>query len=509
MSVEAGAACAGGRADAAQRLAESVIGAGRSNPQPAPRYHLVVLGAGSAGLVAAAAAAQLGAKVALVERRAMGGDCLNFACVPSKALLHYARGCRQAREGWSVAERGERRCPADFAGAAAAIRNAQAELAEHDSIRRFERLGVDLFWGHGRFVAPDAVEVGGRRLRFWRALVATGTQPAVPAIAGLAEAGFLTTETVFALTRLPGRLAVIGAGASGCELAQAFGRLGSEVALVETAPRILPQADPDVAPVVARALEADRVRLYTGASIRRVRTESAEKRIEIECEMQGRTLACDEILVAAGRAPVLRGLGLEAAGVQWNDNAGIRVNARMRTSNRRVYAAGDVCSRQRFTHTADAAARVAVRNALFFGRRRLDTSAVPWCVFTEPEVAHVGLDAAQASARGFACRVIVQPWSEVDRAVIEGDTEGFLKIVAAGRRGRILGASAVGTGAGEIIGQIGVAMAAGLGLLGLADVIYAYPTRAQALGKAADAFNRARLTRRIEGLLRAWFKLWR
>ena len=463
-----------------------------ANPLPSGRYDLVVIGAGTAGLVAAAGAAGLGARVALVERGLMGGDCLNFGCVPSKALLRAARAWHAARSGASfgaptAAESG------DFGRAMERLRGLRAEISHHDGAERFRRLGVDVFFGHARFIARDRMQVDGTVLEFRRALIATGARPALPPISGLAAAPYRTNETIFGLQALPARLGVIGAGPIGCELAQAFARFGSRVTLLDRDARVLPRDDADAAAVVARSLERDGVRFLGTATVSNVVSEQRGIVISAAAgDAPAEEIAVDELLVAVGRSPNVEDLGLERAGVECGPR-GIRVDVRLRTTNRRVYACGDVASPYQFTHAADAGARIVIQNALFLGRARADRVAIPWCTYTDPELAHVGLDAAAAAGDASVAMVEV-PYAELDRARLDGADEGFLRLHVAARSGKILGATVVGERAGEIIGGISLAMSAGISLAQVAATVYPYPTYGEALKRAADAWRRTKLT---------------
>jgi pyruvate/2-oxoglutarate dehydrogenase complex dihydrolipoamide dehydrogenase (E3) component len=477
------------------------------NPEPAARYNLVVIGAGTAGLVAAAGAAGLGARVALVERRLLGGDCLNFGCVPSKALIRASRICAEIRRAadYGIAPNAPKQL--EFAAVMARMRRIRAELSANDSAARFKSLGVDVFLGDGRFVGRDAVEVDGRRLNFSRALVATGAHPAAPPIPGLADAGFLTNETVFSLTELPRRLAVIGAGPIGCELAQAFRRLGSEVWLLEALAKILPREDADAAAIIERAIVGDGVKLLTGCTITSVETGAAGRIVRAEHRGARREIEVDEILVTAGRAPNVEGIGLEAAGVEYDRRTGVRVNDYLQTSNPRIFAAGDVCSALQFTHLSDAHARIVIRNALFFGRQRARRLIIPWCIYTDPEIAHVGLGEAEADARGVAIRTFTQEMIAVDRAILDGETAGLAKVHVREGGDEIMGATIVAAHAGETISELTLAISAGIGLGRIAGVIHPYPTQAEAIKKIADAYNRTRLTpsrKRLLTRLLAW-----
>ncbi|GAB4254836.1 MAG: mercuric reductase [Acidobacteriota bacterium] len=488
-----------------RRLEARVHPAAWRNPEPADRYHLVVLGAGTAGLVTAAAAAGLGARVALVERHLMGGDCLNVGCVPSKALLRAARAAAEVRRSreFGIAA-GE--AAVDFPAVMERLRRIRADLSRHDSVRRFQELGVDVFLGEGRFVAPDVLEVAGKRLRFHRAVIATGARAAVPPIPGLAEAGFLTNETVFELTEQPRRLAVIGGGPIGCELAQAFARLGTAVFLFEAGARILSRDDSEAAEVVAAALRRDGLALHAGARIEKVERRGRVRRLFVAGAEDPQEV--DAVLVGAGRLPNVEGLGLEAAGVDFDTRAGIRVDARLRTSNPRIFAAGDVCSQYRFTHAADAMARIVVQNALFFGRRKVTELVIPHCTYTDPELAQVGLTASEAEAAGYEPETLKLPFSEVDRAVLESETDGFVKVVLPRGSDRILGVTIVGPHAGDLLGEWILALSRGVRLSRLSGLVHPYPTLGEAARKLGDLQRRKKLTPWAKRLFHAWFRWW-
>ena len=476
------------------RLLENVHPPSWTNPRPKDRYHLVVIGAGTAGLVTAAIGAALGARVALVERALMGGDCLNVGCVPSKSLLAAARGWQATRDAAERFHGPPAAGDGDFAAVMERMRRIRADISPADGARRFrDELGVDVFLGQARFVSDDAVEVDGARLRFHRAVIATGARPAIPPIPGLAEADHLTSETVFSLTERPEHLAVLGGGAIGCELAQAFCRLGARVTLVETLPRILSADDADAAAIVAAALERDGVEILAGACVDSVAAHEGWTTLAVARAGESARVIASHLLVAAGRAANVEGLGLEAAGVEAGEN-GVRVDDRMRTTNRRVYAIGDVASRHRFTHAADAQARLVVRNALFFGRGRAGDLVIPWCTYTSPELAHVGITPREVEERGDGVQTITVPMQDVDRARTDGETDGFLRVHLKAGSGAILGATIAAPHAGEIISQVTQAMTAGIGLEKIGETIFPYPTAAEALRKAADAWRRGKLT---------------
>jgi pyruvate/2-oxoglutarate dehydrogenase complex dihydrolipoamide dehydrogenase (E3) component len=488
------------------------------NSSPAPSYNLVVIGAGPAGLIAAAGAAGLGAKVALVERHLLGGDCLNVGCVPSKALLRAARAYADVRDADGFGVRVLGSTHVDFPTVMERMRRLRASLAPNDSAERYRSLGVDVFLGHARFTGHDTIEVANRAddkkgnssqvLRFKKAMVATGARAAEPTTPGLAEAGYLTNETVFSLTELPRRLAVIGAGPIGCELAQAFARFGSQVHLVEAQHGVLTNEERDAAAIVENSLRRDGIRLLCCGTDLRVGTTPQGKRLTLDSHGQRYDVTVDEILVGVGRAPNVEGLDLEAAGVTY-DQAGVNVDDHLRTTNRRVFAAGDVCSRFKFTHAADAMARIVIQNALFggipfLGRARASALTIPWCTYTDPEVAHVGLYEHEAQRRVIATQTFVQSLHDVDRAILDGQSDGFVKVVVKHGTDRILGATIVASHAGEMISEITLAMVGALGLKTIARTIHPYPTQAEAIRKIGDQYNRTRLTPTVKRLFERW-----
>lgn len=466
------------------------------NPEPADRYHLVVVGAGTAGLVTAAGAAGLGARVALVERHLMGGDCLNVGCVPSKGLIRAARAWHEARHaarrfgGPGVTGDG------DFAAAMERMRRLRAGLSHHDSAERFQGLGVDVFLseGGGQFVASDALEVNGARLRFRKAVVATGGRAAVPPIDGLEDAGYLTNDTVFELEELPPRLAVLGGGPIGCELAQTFARFGSQVTVLDMAEHVLPREDADAAEIVQASMARDGVAFELGVQVRSVERREGGTVVRFERpDGAPGEVACDRLLLSVGRSPNVEDLGLEAAGVDYSKK-GVQVDDRLRTTNPRIFAAGDVASKYQFTHVADALARIAIQNALFFGRARASDLVVPWCTYTSPEVAHVGLSAREAEERGKPVDTLTVPLAELDRAVLDGEDEGFLRVHLEKGKDRLVGATLVASHAGDMLGELCLAVSEGVGLGAIAGVIHPYPTQGEAVKKAADTWRRGKLT---------------
>ena len=474
------------------------------SPEPAARYNLVVIGAGTGGLVTAAGAAGLGAKVALIERELLGGDCLNVGCVPSKALIRAARAAAQVRDAAQFGIRIPPGVEVDFAGVMERMRRLRAGISPHDSAARFRSLGVDVYLGQAAFTGANTVEVAGTALRFRRAVIATGARAHRPSISGLAEAGFLTNETVFALTERPPRLAVIGAGPIGCELAQAFARFGSRVHVLGNHSQILPREDPDAAGRVEKALRRDGLEFTLNCHIDRVEKRGHEKIVHLTgCQAQ-QQLVVDEILIGAGRVPNVDGLNLDAVGVRYNKRDGIAVNDRLQTTNPNIYAAGDVCSKYQFTHAADAMARIVIQNALFFGGARASALTIPWCTYTDPEIAHVGLYENEAKERGIAFHTFTQELAAVDRAILDGEDEGFVKVLVGPKGDKILGATIVASHAGDMISELTLAMVGGLGLGAIARTIHPYPTQAEAIKKVGDAYNRTRLTPTVKWLFGKW-----
>jgi pyruvate/2-oxoglutarate dehydrogenase complex dihydrolipoamide dehydrogenase (E3) component len=480
------------------------------NPQPAPRYNLVVIGGGTAGLVTAAGAAIVGAKVALIEKHLLGGDCTNVGCVPSKSMIRSARSAADVRSAQAYGVEVPEGTQVNFAAVMERLRRVRSEISSNDSADRFrQEFGVDVFLGEARFSEADTVSVGDQTLRFQKAVIATGSRPATLSIDGLEEAKYLTNETVFQLTDRPGRVAVIGGGYIGCELAQTFCRLGSQVTLLQSKPRLLDREDPDAAAIVEQTLAQEGVQLVLSAKVLRVERQADEKVLHYEADGQLNTVTVDEILVAAGRTPNTEGLNLAAIGVTCDPKSGVIVNDYLQTTNPRIYAVGDVCMQWKFTHAADAAARIVVQNSLFavwrIGARRLSKLIMPWCTYTDPEVAHVGMDEQAAQAKGIAVETLHVPLHEIDRAIVDGETAGFAKIHVREGTDQILGATVVARHAGDMLSQITTAMVGKIGLNTLANVIHPYPTQAEVIRKAADAYSLRRLhTPLVKKLFSTW-----
>jgi pyruvate/2-oxoglutarate dehydrogenase complex dihydrolipoamide dehydrogenase (E3) component len=461
---------------------------------------MCVIGAGSGGLSVAAGASQLGQKVVLIERGKMGGDCLNYGCVPSKSLLAAARAASAARAArrFGVAA-GE---PAiDYRAVRDHVRGVIAAIAPNDSVERFTGLGVHVIQAAARFTGPDEVEAGDARIRARRFVIATGSSASVPPIPGLEPNGvpYFTNETIFDLDRAPEHLLVVGGGPIGCELAQAQRRLGCRVTVLEAA-HLLPKDDPELVDFVRRRLRADGVEIHEGVAIKRVEGTAGNLAAVLDADGREQRIAGTHLLIATGRRPNVEGLGLEAAGVRASAK-GVEVDARLRTSNRKIYAIGDAIGGYQFTHMAGYHAGVVIRSALFRLPAKVDHSAVPWVTYTEPELANVGLSEAEARrTHGDALRLARWPFHDNDRAQAERETDGLIKIVA-DRRGRILGVGIVGPRAGELLLTWSLAIAKKASLRDVAGLIAPYPTLSEVSKRAAGSFYTQQLfsprTRRV------------
>lgn len=454
------------------------------NPEPQERYHLVVVGAGPAGLISAIGAAGLGAKVALIERHRMGGDCLNVGCMPSKSLLAYSK-----------------RDNADFRAAFAWLRQVRAGIAPHDSVERYTAAGVDVFFGHARFDETGQIHVDGTRINARRVALCTGASASLPPIPGLLEAAPLTNETVFDLVEPPQSLAILGAGAIGCELAQAFARLGVSVSLFELADRVLPNETVRASEAVASALSRAGVQLFLGQGVQEVRGGNT-----IVCGEQ--SITCERILVALGRKPNTQDLNLDAAGVAVDAQGFIVTNPKLQTSNKRIYAAGDCTARLQFTHHADAQARALIQNTLFAPTAKVDGLIVPHCTYTDPEVASVGENPQSLQRKGVAFDCYEFDLNELDRSRADpqvlDQTEQHAEVYTQHGSDKILGATIIAKEAGELVAPIGLMMTNGLGLSAAAKTIFSYPTRNEFLKRLGDAYNRSRMTDRVASAFRWW-----
>jgi pyruvate/2-oxoglutarate dehydrogenase complex dihydrolipoamide dehydrogenase (E3) component len=493
-----------------QQLIDNVHPPTWQNPVPQGRYNLVVLGAGTGGLITALIASSLGARVALIERHLMGGDCLNVGCIPSKAVIRGAQVVHEAREAARFGMPGSQADLGDFGAVMRRMREIRARISHEDSAERYsEEFGIDVYLGDACFAGNGRVEVGDQVLEYSKAVIATGARAAAPPIEGLADAGYLDNETVFNLTERPRRLAVIGAGPIGCELAQSFRRLGSEVHILERMDQILTREDPDAARIVQGAMVREGVEMVFECEVRRVERRGNERIIHLTCPEKGsRELVVDEILVGAGRAPNVEGMGLESVGVDFDSRAGVEVDDSLRTSNKRIWAVGDVCMKWKFTHAADAAAKIVVQNALFavgpIGRKRVSDLIMPWCTYTEPEIAHVGMYERDAQERGVEIDSYAVSIAEANRAVTDGQEEGLVKVHVKKGSDEIVGATVVAAHAGELVTQFTMAIQNKIGLGSFTNVIYPYPTQGEAIKRVAGAYTRTRLTPTIKRVFEHW-----
>jgi pyruvate/2-oxoglutarate dehydrogenase complex dihydrolipoamide dehydrogenase (E3) component len=477
-------------------------------------YNVIVIGAGTAGLVTAAGTAGLGGRVALVERNLMGGDCLNFGCVPSKALISSARLIQRIREAakWGL----DRQAPRFvFENVFERMRARRAKIAPNDSQERFESLGVDVFHGEALFISPHEVEVNGQKLRARNFVIATGSRAVIPKIEGIEDVPYFTNETIFdELKQKPESMIVLGGGPIGCELGQALNRLGVKITIVEYVPQILPREDFDVAQFMQKHFETEGITIQHCTEAKRVSNRNGVIVLEADYKPSGATqgspieITGHALLLAVGRCPMMKALNLEAAGVKYTPNA-VEVNDYLQTSQPHIYAAGDIASRLKFTHTADYTARVVVRNILMpfqFLRQKVDWSVVPWCTYTDPEVAHIGLGEKSAKEQNVEYDLFVVPLEEIDRAVVESEEAGFAKILTAKGSDRILGATIVAPHAGDLLHEFVLAMNAKIGLGRIASMIHAYPTFAELARKAGDKYNKTRLTPRAKKIFTWLYK---
>lgn len=475
------------------------------NPDPQSMYNLVVIGAGTAGLISAIGAAGLGGKVALIERHLMGGDCLNVGCIPSKCLIRSSRAAIQMQHGDRFGLQACEVTADDFPGVMQRLRRLRAGISEHDSAKRYREMGVDVFLGEAAFAGRNKVVVDNKELRFKKAVIATGARPVHPPLNGLEDIGYHTNETIFSLIERPRHLLVIGGGPIGCELAQAFRRLGSKVTIIELA-RFLPREDPEASALLASVFEWEGIEVYLNSTVKQVSLEGGRKKVFFEKDGVVTSVIGDEILIGAGRAPNVEGLNLSKAEVEYDVRKGVKVNDFMQTTNPNIYAAGDVCMAWKFTHAADAAARIVIQNALFKGRKKLSDLNMPWCTYTDPEIAHVGLYENDAKEQNIPIKTFKVEMTQIDRAVADSEEQGFIKVHVRKGKDRILGATIVSAHAGEMISQISLAMNENIGLGKLAKVIHPYPTQSEAVKRVAEAYTRTRLTPFVSKLFKLWMK---
>ena len=486
-----------------QALGANVHPSDWTNPTPADTYHLVVIGAGTAGLVTAAGAAGLGARVALIERELMGGDCLNVGCVPSKGVITTARIAATVRDAGTFGVHVPEGAHTDFGKAMERMRRLRADISPADSAKRFSDLGVDVFFGAGKFEDNNTASVTRSdgtttQLKFKKAVIASGARASAPPIEGLDSVNYLTNETLFSLTELPKRFGIVGSGPIGSEMAQTFARFGSEVFLFEMGDHILTREDQDAAAIVQKEFINDGVNLMLNSKDMKVGpADDGKIRVSVVQNGQPADVVVDQLLIAVGRAPNTDGLNLEAVNVKYGKR-GVEVNDNLQTTNPKIYAAGDICSKYQFTHAADFQARIVIQNALFavgpFGKKKASDLLIPWATYTSPEIAHVGMYPADAKEAGVEIDTYVQSFEHVDRAILEGNVDGFVKVHTKKGTDTIVGATIVAENAGDMISEITVAMANGLGLSKIGATIHPYPTQAEAIRKLGDQFNKTKLT---------------
>jgi len=508
------------------------------DPKPQNKYDLVVIGAGAAGLVTSSGAAGVGARVALIEANLLGGDCLNVGCVPSKALIHAAQLAHTVKNSDFLGDSGifiNGNVEIDFAKIMERIRRIRAQISHHDSAERFTKeLGVEVFMGRASFVDKTSVVVNGEVLRFNKAVIATGGYPSLIPMQGLEELNALNThpgdgprpyvmtnETFFNMTKQPTALAVIGPGVIGLEMAQSMQRLGTAVTVMGRSGRILPKEDLDHSKIIQNQIEKDGVAFKLSVS-EYISIEMSgkvldnglpEMKFKIREEINGEKviteMLVDAVLVATGRRPNVTGMDLEAAGVEYDSRVGIKVNDRLQTTNSKIFSAGDCCTTFKFTHAADFMARTVIRNALFFGKDKMSNLLIPYATFTDPEIASVGLYGKDCEKKGINYRTFEKNFADNDRAICDGETTGMVRIRVEEKSDKILGATIIGKGAGNMISEITLAMQSSTGLGALAAVIHPYPTNAEAVRQSGDLYNRTKLTTSVKSILRGLVKVQR
>lgn len=464
------------------------------------RYDLIVIGSGSAGLTVASGAASFGARVALIEKEKMGGDCLNYGCVPTKALIRSASVAATARQGEKYGIK-TASIEIDFASVMERMRRVIHKIAEYDSPERFRSMGVDVILGGAEFHNANEMRIGNHVISSKKTVIATGSRPAIPMIPGLAKTGFLTNIEALQLDELPKSLAIIGGGPIGIEFAQIYARLGVKVTVIQKSHRILPREDAEAVEVLQHSLIADGVQFLVNSHVIQVGKREMTKIVEVDHAGEQLEIPCEEILVATGRKPTIEIPGLQNIGVKVS-KAGIVVNSHLATSVPHIYAAGDVKGGLLFTHVAGYEGKVVVRNTLFPFKQRVNYRVVPWTIYTDPELAHVGLTEKEANEQYAHVHVFTEPFHEVDRAVIDGQSEGFVKVIT-DKKGQILGAHVVGKHAGELIQELVFAMHHKLSIGKISEVIHAYPTKVEGLRKTADMYWKKRL---FEGRMASMLK---
>ena len=491
-----------------KKLIKNVHPVGWENPEPKNMYNLVVIGAGASGLVSSIITSALGGSVALIEKNLLGGDCLNYGCVPSKSLIRSARVAYEIKNAGNFGLTGGQVSSDDFSNVMERLRNNRACISENDSAERYSKLGVDVYLGEASFLGNRAISVGSKILRFKKAVIASGARAAIPEIDGLESVKYYTNETIFELTELPEKLVVIGGGPIGCELAQAFSRLGTDVSIIQKG-RLLPREDSEAVDIIQKSFLTEGIKLYLNSKIMQVEKQDGRKILFIKHGGQEIKIATDTILIGVGRKHNVEKLNLENAGVEYDIKKGVLVNDFLQTSNKRIYAAGDCCMKWKFTHAADSAAQIVIQNALFKGKKKLSDLVMPWTTFTDPEVAHVGMYEHDATNMGLDYECYKVDLASVDRAILDGEETGFVKVMVKKGSDKILGATIVASHAGEMISEITTCITCGVGLKKLSGVIHPYPTQAEGIKRVAGEFNKSRLTPFVKTLLAWWLRIQR
>jgi pyruvate/2-oxoglutarate dehydrogenase complex dihydrolipoamide dehydrogenase (E3) component len=458
------------------------------NPQPRQPYDLVIVGAGPAGLSAAEFARRQGRSVALIERCWLGGNSLNSGSIPSRAIIRAAQALSFLRDEEDYGSMAFKRPATDFSAVMARMRRIRTRLAEYHSADRLRNQGIDLYFCDARFAGPDVLLAGDTPLRFKKAIIATGARPKPSDIPGLDRIGYLTSDSIFDLTELPRRLGVIGGGPLGCELAQAFCRLGSRVTILQNDPRFLPEVERDAAELLSMSMSRDGVETRLNTSVVGARMDGGDKCLDTVNDDVKCSIAVDEVMLSIGRVRNVENLGLDAANIDFDPARGLDVDEFLRTTNPDVYAAGDVCDWHHFTNVAESSARMAVQNAFGAMIERPDQSKIPWCTYCDPEIAHIGIDVREASRQSIPIKSFTVMMQDVDRAITDGQDDGFVKIYVRDGTDQILGATVVATHASELINEISVIMSAGIGMRRLATILHTYPAQSDAIRLAAVAY---------------------
>jgi pyruvate/2-oxoglutarate dehydrogenase complex dihydrolipoamide dehydrogenase (E3) component len=474
-----------------EKLTQNVFPSNWKNPKPSEIYDLVVIGGGPGGLTAASIARDLHAKVAIVEKNHLGGECLSAGCIPSKALIRCSRLAAEIHEaskygievppGWKV----------DFGAVMRHVHQLQATLSPHDAASHFQKLGIDIFLGAGHFISPSQLEVGGQVINFKKAIVVTGTQPIPLSVSGIEPSDYLTNQNIFTLSSLPRRLVTIGGGPINCELSQAFCRLGSQVTLITRGDTLLSKDESMATERLQKVIEMEGVRIVKNSQVRQIEKRGEEKIVYLNNSSEG--IVADAILVGIGRIPAVEDLSLEKGSVAYDLKKGITTNDYLQTSNPNVYAAGDVCSPYKFTHISTELSKMAVLNALNGNHLNKNNLIIPWCTYTDPEIAHTGLTEKEAREKGISVEIAIVELSDNDRALLDGETIGFAKLLVKAGSDQIVGATLMTGHAGEMISEITVAMASDKGLFELAQSIHPFPTQAEVFRRAAQAILKSRL----------------